>query len=78
MKTGLYPNIIVSIENKDIDETNRFIKLLNISLAFKNSVRKISSYFISSKRVTLLIADKPIVQKSYYLVFANDSKTHGH
>ena len=59
MKNGLYPNIIVSIENKDIDETNRFIKLPNISLAFKNSVRKVSSYFISSKRVTLLIANKP-------------------
>ena len=29
MKTGLDPNIIVSIENKDIYETNRFIKFPN-------------------------------------------------
>ena len=28
-KPGLDPIIIVSIENKDIDETNRFIKLPN-------------------------------------------------
>ena len=34
MKTGLDPKIIVSIENKDIDETNRFIKLLNKNVSF--------------------------------------------
>ena len=34
MKTGLDPNIIVSIENKDIDETNRSIKLLNKLISF--------------------------------------------
>ena len=34
MKTGLDPNIIVSIENKDIDETNRSIKLPNKLISF--------------------------------------------
>ena len=34
MKTGLDPKIIVSIENKDIDETNRFIKVLNKNVSF--------------------------------------------
>ena len=34
MKTGLDPKIIVSIENKDIDETNRFIKLPSKNLSF--------------------------------------------
>ena len=34
MKTGLDPKIIVSIKNKDIDETNRFIKLLNKNVSF--------------------------------------------
>ena len=34
MKTGLDPKIIVSIENKDIDETNRFIKLPNKIISF--------------------------------------------
>ena len=34
MKTGLDPNKIVSIENKDIDETNRFIKVLNKNVSF--------------------------------------------
>ena len=33
-KTGLDPIIIVSIENKDIDETNRFIKLPNKKISF--------------------------------------------
>ena len=45
MKNGLYLNIIVSIENKDIDETNRFIKLLAISLAFKIQLEKYLPYF---------------------------------
>ena len=34
MKTGLDPKIIVSIENKDIDETNRSIKLPNKLISF--------------------------------------------
>ena len=34
MKTGLDPKIIVSIENKDIDETYRFIKVLNKNVSF--------------------------------------------
>jgi len=34
MKTGLNPKIIVSIENKDIDETNRSIKLPNRLISF--------------------------------------------
>tara|TARA_B100000927_G_scaffold62552_1_gene49046 strand:+ start:241 stop:654 length:414 start_codon:yes stop_codon:yes gene_type:complete len=34
MKTGLDPKIIVSIENKDIDETNRSIKLPNKPISF--------------------------------------------
>ena len=34
MKTGLDPNKIVSIENKDIDETNRSIKLPNKLISF--------------------------------------------
>ena len=34
MKTGLDPKFIVSIENKDIDKTNRFIKLLNKNVSF--------------------------------------------
>ncbi len=34
MKTGLDSKIIVSIENKDIDETNRFIKLPNKNVSF--------------------------------------------
>ena len=34
MKTGLDPKIIVSIENKDIDEKNRFIKLPNKNVLF--------------------------------------------
>ena len=34
MKTGLDPNTIVSIENKDIDETNRSIKLPNKLISF--------------------------------------------
>ena len=34
MKTGLDPNIIVLIENKYIDETNRFIKLPNERISF--------------------------------------------
>ena len=34
MKTGLDPKIIVSIENKDIDETNRSIKLSNKLISF--------------------------------------------
>ena len=34
MKTGLDLNIIVSIENKDIDETNRSIKLPNRLISF--------------------------------------------
>ena len=34
MKTGLDPKIIVSIENKDIDEANRFIKLPNKNVSF--------------------------------------------
>ena len=34
MKTRLDPKIIVSIENKDIDETNRFIKLPDERISF--------------------------------------------
>ena len=34
MKTGLDPKIIVSIENKDIDETNRSIKFPNKLISF--------------------------------------------
>ena len=34
MKTGLDPKIIVSIQNKDIDETNRSIKLPNKLISF--------------------------------------------
>ena len=34
MKTGLDPNIIVLIENKYIDETNRFIKLPDERISF--------------------------------------------
>ena len=34
MKTGLDPKIIVSIENKDIDETNRSIKIPNKIISF--------------------------------------------
>ena len=34
MKTGIDPKIIVSIENKDIDETNRSIKLPNKLISF--------------------------------------------
>ena len=34
MKTGLDPKIIVSIENKDIDDTNRSIKLPNKLISF--------------------------------------------
>lgn len=34
MKTGLDPNIIVSTENKYIDETNRSIKLQNKLISF--------------------------------------------
>ena len=34
MKTGLDPKIIVAIENKDIDETNRSIKLPNKLISF--------------------------------------------
>ena len=34
MKTGLDPKIIDSIENKDIDETNRSIKLPNKLILF--------------------------------------------
>ena len=37
MKTGLDPKIIVSIENKNIDETNRFIKLSNKNISFSKS-----------------------------------------
>ena len=34
MKTGLGPKMIVSIENKYIHETNRFIKLPSKNLSF--------------------------------------------
>ena len=34
MKTGLHPKVIVSIENKDICEINRYIKLPNKNISF--------------------------------------------
>ena len=34
MKTGIDPKIIVSIEDKAIDETNRFIKFLKKNVSF--------------------------------------------